>query len=64
MPTLHQLANTGRKRKRRRSLVAALYGSPQRKGTIVKILYTTPRKPNSAKRRFAKVRMINLKKKS
>jgi len=46
------------KKKRRRSLVAALFGGPQRKGVVSKMAITTPRKPNSAKRRYAKVRII------
>lgn len=48
----------GRGKKRRRSLVAALAGAPHRKGVISKVGITTPRKPNSAKRKFAKVRII------
>jgi len=55
MATLGQLAKFGRLQKRRRSLVAALKGAPQRRGVIAKIGITTPRKPNSAKRKFAKV---------
>jgi small subunit ribosomal protein S12 len=55
MATLRQLALKGRIRKRRRCVVAALKGAPQRKGVIMKIGTTTPKKPNSAKRKFAKV---------
>jgi len=63
LPTLHQLSVlNGRGKKRRRSLVAALLGAPHRKGVISKIGITTPRKPNSAKRKFAKVRIIVSKK--
>lgn len=62
MPTLHQLSLKGRKKKRRRSLVAALKGAPQRKGVVVKMRVTTPRKPNSAKRRYARVRVLSSKK--
>ena len=58
MATLGQLARFGRKQKRRRSLVAALLGAPQRRGTIIKMAFTTPRKPNSAKRKYAKVGII------
>jgi small subunit ribosomal protein S12 len=58
MPTLRQLSIKGRKLKRRRNPVAALVGAPHRKGVIVKTGITTPKKPNSAKRKFAKVRII------
>ena len=62
MPTFRQLSFYGRKNKRRRCAVAALVGAPHKKGVIVKIGLTTPRKPNSAKRKYAKVRMIVAKK--
>jgi len=55
MATLRQLALKGRRQKRRRCVVAALKGAPQRKGVVMKIGTTTPKKPNSAKRKFAKV---------
>jgi len=62
MPTLRQLSFFGRKNKRRRCAVAALVGAPQKKGVIIKMGITTPRKPNSAKRKYAKVRIIVSKK--
>ena len=62
MPTLRQLSYYGRAQKKRRCAVAALVGAPQKKGVIVKMGITTPRKPNSAKRKYAKVRMIVAKK--
>jgi small subunit ribosomal protein S12 len=62
MPTFRQLSFYGRKNKRRRCAVAALVGAPHKKGVIVKMGITTPRKPNSAKRKYAKVRMIVAKK--
>jgi small subunit ribosomal protein S12 len=62
MPTFRQLSFYGRKSKRRRCAVAALLGAPHKKGVIVKMGITTPRKPNSAKRKYAKVRMIAAKK--
>jgi small subunit ribosomal protein S12 len=58
MPTLRQLSFYGRKLKRRRNAVAALLGAPMRKGVVFKMAVTTPRKPNSAKRKYAKVRVI------
>jgi small subunit ribosomal protein S12 len=62
MPTFRQLALKGRLRKRRRCTVAALKNSPQRKGIVIKMSITTPRKPNSAKRRYARVRVLASKK--
>src|SRR5690606_12682287 len=62
MPTLRQLAFKGRIRKRRRCIVAALKGAPQRRGVVVKMGITTPRKPNSAKRKYAKVGILYSKK--
>lgn len=58
MSTFRQLSLYGREQKRRRPLAAALVGSPQRKAVVVKIGITTPRKPNSAKRKYAKIRII------
>ena len=58
MATLGQLARFGRKQKRRRNAVAALLGAPQRRGAIIKMGIMSPRKPNSAKRKFAKVGII------
>jgi len=55
LPTGRQLSNGMRKRKRRRNKVAVFEGAPMRKGIIYKITTMTPRKPNSAKRTFAKV---------
>jgi len=58
MPTNRQLALYNRKKKRRRSLVFALFGSPHKKAIVLKMAITTPRKPNSAKRKYAKIRII------
>jgi small subunit ribosomal protein S12 len=60
LPTLHQLSISSfiRISKKRRNKVASFLGSPQRKGIIYKIATMTPRKPNSAKRTFAKVRIL------
>jgi small subunit ribosomal protein S12 len=62
MATVRQLSFHGRKQKRRRCIVAALLKGPQRRGVIVKVGTTTPKKPNSAKRKFAKVRVMVSKK--
>lgn len=63
LPTTGQLAKYKRLRKVRRNKVKPFEGSPQRVAIVYKIATMTPRKPNSAKRTFAKVRVrINNKK--
>jgi small subunit ribosomal protein S12 len=62
MATLRQLSLHPRVQKRRRCKVAALLGSPMRKAVVVKMAITTPRKPNSAKRKYSKIRVIASKK--
>lgn len=62
MATLRQLSFKSRIQKRRRCKVAALLGAPMRKAVVVKMAITTPRKPNSAKRKYAKIRVICSKK--
>lgn len=62
MPTVKQLMRNVRARRYRRPRLLALQGAPQRRGIIYKITTMAPRKPNSAKRRIAKVRLVfNLK---
>lgn len=58
LPTSQQLSRNFRIRKRRRNKVAPFKGAPMRKGVIYQIAIMTPRKPNSAKRTFAKVRIL------
>jgi small subunit ribosomal protein S12 len=58
MPTAAQLGKGARVTKRYKLHSRALGGAPQRKGIIYKIATMTPRKPNSARRTFAKVRLI------
>lgn len=58
MPTRNQLGRNIRKRKIRRPRLLALEGAPQRRGVIYKLAIMTPRKPNSAKRKIAKVRLL------
>ena len=58
MPTMNQLSKKARIHKYRRARLLALEGSPHRRGVIYKIATMTPRKPNSAKRKIAKVRLI------
>lgn len=62
MPTAQQLMRDARVRRYRRPRLLALQGSPHRRGIIYKLTTMTPRKPNSAKRKIAKVRLVfNLK---
>ncbi len=58
MPTVNQLGNGIRQGKWRRCTAAALAGGPQRKAGVYKIAVMSPRKPNSARRTFAKVRIL------
>jgi small subunit ribosomal protein S12 len=62
MPTINQLIRKKRKRKFRTQQVPALGGNPQKKGIITKLVIRTPKKPNSALRKLAIVRLSNRKK--
>ena len=57
MPTIQQLIRIGRKPAVKKSKSPALRGSPQRRGVCVRVYTTTPKKPNSALRKVAKVRL-------
>ena len=59
MPTIQQLVRKPRKQKKRRTKVPALKNSPQRRGVCVKVFTTSPRKPNSALRKVARVRLTS-----
>jgi len=59
VPTINQLVRKGRNAKRKTSKSAALQGNPQRRGVCTRVYTTTPKKPNSALRRVAKVRLTN-----
>src|SRR4051794_41827373 len=59
MPTVNQLVRDGRAAKRPKSKVPALAGSPQKRGVCTRVYTTTPKKPNSALRKVAKVRLTN-----
>jgi small subunit ribosomal protein S12 len=59
MTTTQQLYRTPRTRKVRSSKMPALQRCPQKKGVVVKVLTRTPRKPNSAIRKIAKVRLFS-----
>ncbi|WP_132992111.1 30S ribosomal protein S12 [Gordonia zhaorongruii] len=57
MPTINQLVRKGRKDKSAIKTTAALKGSPQRRGVCTRVYTTTPKKPNSALRKVARVRL-------
>ena len=59
MPTISQLVRKGRRDKVAKVKTAALKGSPQRRGVCTRVYTTTPKKPNSALRKVAKVRLTN-----
>ncbi len=59
MPTINQLVNNPRKPKVYPSKTRALGGNPQKRGVCTKVYTTTPKKPNSALRKVAKVRLSN-----
>jgi small subunit ribosomal protein S12 len=59
MPTVNQLVRHGRVAPRPKSKVPALAGSPQKRGVCTRVYTTTPKKPNSALRKVAKVRLTN-----
>ena len=59
MPTIQQLVRKGRSPKVKRTKAAALQGNPQRRGVCTRVYTTTPKKPNSALRKVAKVRLTN-----
>lgn len=59
VPTIQQLVRKGRSPKRKKSKSVALQGNPQRRGVCTRVYTTTPKKPNSALRKVAKVRLTN-----
>ncbi|MFH1321572.1 MAG: 30S ribosomal protein S12 [Bacteroidota bacterium] len=59
MPTIHQLVRKGRKKTTKKSKAIALGSCPQRRGVCVRVYTTTPKKPNSALRKVARVRLTN-----
>jgi small subunit ribosomal protein S12 len=59
MPTINQLVRHGRKVAKKRSDTPALKGAPQKRGVCVRVYTTTPKKPNSALRKVARVRLTN-----
>ena len=61
MPTIQQLVRKGRSSIVDKSKSPALDGCPQRRGVCVRVYTTTPKKPNSAMRKVARVRLTNSK---
>jgi len=59
MPTINQLIAQGRERPKTRNSVPALQGCPQKRGVCTRVYTTTPKKPNSALRKVARVRLTN-----
>ena len=59
MPTINQLVKFGREAVRRKTNSPALRSCPQRRGVCVRVYTTTPKKPNSALRKVARVRLTN-----
>lgn len=59
MPTINQLVRKGRNRVLSKANTPALKGSPQKRGVCVRVYTSTPKKPNSALRKVARVRLTN-----
>lgn len=59
MPTINQLVRKERERVEKKASTPALKGSPQKRGVCLRVYTTTPKKPNSALRKVARVRLTN-----
>ena len=59
MPTIHQLVRKGRERQSWKTKSPALQSSPQKRGVCIRVYTTTPKKPNSALRKVARVRLTS-----
>ena len=59
MPTVNQLIRKGRSSKASKTKTPALAGAPQKRGVCTRVSTTTPKKPNSALRKIARVRLTN-----
>ncbi|MCG8374003.1 MAG: 30S ribosomal protein S12 [Balneolales bacterium] len=59
MPTIQQLIRKGRKSKIRKTTAPAMQSCPQKRGVCTRVYTTTPKKPNSALRKVARVRLTN-----
>src|SRR5438309_10566972 len=59
MPTINQLVRYGREAVRKKSKTPAMQACPQKRGVCTRVYTTTPKKPNSARRKVARVRLTN-----
>ena len=59
MPTIHQLVRRGRKQVKKKTASPALQSNPQKRGVCTRVYTSTPKKPNSALRKVARVRLTN-----
>jgi len=59
LPTVNQLVRKGRKKVKKKGTAPALQSSPQKRGVCTRVYTTTPKKPNSALRKVARVRLTN-----
>ncbi len=59
MPTINQLVRISREKQRRKNTAPALQGCPQKRGVCTRVYTSTPKKPNSALRKVARVRLTN-----
>ena len=59
MPTINQLIRIGRVLQKRKNTAPALQGCPQKRGVCIRVYTSTPKKPNSALRKVARVRLTN-----
>jgi small subunit ribosomal protein S12 len=59
MPTINQLIRQGREKKVEKSMTPLMTGCPQKRGVCIAVTTTTPKKPNSAVRKIARVRLVN-----
>jgi small subunit ribosomal protein S12 len=59
MPTVNQLVRIGRSKVKSKTSAPALIGSPQKRGVCIRVYTNTPKKPNSALRKVARVRLTN-----
>ena len=59
MPTINQLVRNGRKQVKKKGTAPALKSCPQKRGVCVRVYTSTPKKPNSALRKVARVRLTN-----
>ena len=59
MPTINQLVRKGRQKQKKKTTAPALESCPQKRGVCVRVYTSTPKKPNSALRKIARVRLTN-----